>query len=136
MAFLLSGVCKRWKQIIAYHFTSSQTHSKCIKEIILSILKECEKNGFVVIDLVCYMDNRGIINEFGFSCKKNKIVYSIPHPFNSSRNLYVIPDFIHTFKNLKEMLMKIGVILLPEDIVSMYNLKSRTVDMNYIEYKK
>jgi len=125
LAFLLSGVCKRWKQIVAYHFTPSQIYSKSIKEIILSILEECEKNGFVVICLVCDMGNRGILNEFGFRCRKEKIVYSIPHPCNPSRNLYAIPDFIHAFKNLKEMLMKIGVILLPEDVVNMYKLQSR-----------
>lgn len=78
--------------------------------------------------------NRGILNELGFSCRKNTMVYSIPHSFNPSRNLYAIPDFIHTFKNLKEMLMKIGVILLPKDVVDMYNLQSQTVDMKYVEW--
>ncbi|XP_071653702.1 uncharacterized protein [Temnothorax longispinosus] len=134
MAFLLSGVCKRWKQIVAYHFTPLQTHNKSIKEIILNILEQCERNGLVVICLVCDMGNRGILNELGFSCRKNKMVYSIPHPFNSSRNLYAIPDFIHTFKNLKEMLMKVGVILLPEDVVNKYNLQSQAVDMRYVKW--
>lgn len=68
------------------------------------------------------------------AAKKNKMVYSIPHPFNPSRNLYAIPNFIHTFKNLKEMLMKIGVILLSKDVVDMYNLQSQTVDMKYVEW--
>lgn len=62
------------------------------------------------------------------------MVYSIPHPYNPSRNLYAIPDFIHTFKNLKEMLMKIGIILLPKDVVDIYKLKSQIVDMRYVEW--
>lgn len=134
LAFLLSGVCKRWKQIVAYHFTPSQIYKKSIKEVILDIIEQCEKNGLVVICLVCDMGNRGILSELGFSCKKDKIMYSIPHPFNSSRTLYAIPDFIHTFKNLKEMLMKISMIVLPEDVVNKYNLQSPKIDMRYIEW--
>ncbi|XP_018313868.1 uncharacterized protein [Mycetomoellerius zeteki] len=131
LAFLLSGICKRWKQIVAYHFTPLQTHSKTIKEIILNILEECEKNGFIIICLVCDMGNRGVLNELGFSCKKNKMVFSIPHPFNPLRNLYAVPDFIHTFKNLKEMLMKIGVIILHMKYVEWLEDKQSDINLKF-----
>ena len=54
--------------------------------------------------IVCDMGNRGVLNELSFSCRKNKMIYHIPHPLNPSRKLYAISDFIHAFKNLKEML--------------------------------
>ncbi|XP_077263676.1 uncharacterized protein LOC143898232 [Temnothorax americanus] len=114
LLFLIAGVYKRYKQVLAYHFTSTSTDSATVKDFILSLLEKCETSGLHVLVLVCDMGNRGILNQLGFSCRKNDIQYSIQHPFNKKEKLFALPDVVHVFKNLKEMLMKIGIITLPD----------------------
>lgn len=103
-------------------------------EVIMKILEKCEQIGFKVLALVCDMGNRGLLTHLGFSHKKNLMIYSRTYPFNPNRLLYAMPDFIHVFKSLKEIFMKIKIILLLDDRVITETLVSNIVDFGHIEW--
>ncbi|TGZ50578.1 Uncharacterized protein DBV15_12610 [Temnothorax longispinosus] len=134
LVFLLAGIQKRYKQVVAYHFTTGKAYHEAIVEVIMKILERCEQIGFKVLALVCDMGNRGLLARLGFSHKKNFMIYSRTHPFNANRLLYAMPDFIHVFKSLKEMFMKNKIIYLPDDVVHNEKLESNIINFEYIEW--
>ncbi|KYN05102.1 hypothetical protein ALC62_04005 [Cyphomyrmex costatus] len=134
LVFLLAGIRKRYKQVVAYHFTAGKAAHKAVVEVIMKILERCEQIGFKILALVCDMGKRGLLAHLGFSHKKDLMIYSRTHPFNANRLLYAMPDFIHVFKSLKEIFMKNKIMLLPDNIVHTEKLASNTINFEYIEW--
>ncbi|KYN05094.1 hypothetical protein ALC62_04008 [Cyphomyrmex costatus] len=90
LLFLVAGICKRYKQVLAYHFTSASTDNVAAKNFILTLLEKCEASKLHVLVLVCDMGNRGILNQLGFSCRKDDIQYSILLSANKEADLCIL----------------------------------------------
>lgn len=69
LVFLLAGIRKRYKQVIAYYFTTDKAYHEAVVEVIMKILERCEQIGFKILALVCDMGNRGLMARLGFSHK-------------------------------------------------------------------
>lgn len=45
LVFMLAGISARWKQVVAYYFTSSKGDGRTFKPIIIEILQKAEELG-------------------------------------------------------------------------------------------
>lgn len=134
LVFVLGGIRSRWKQIVAYHFTPSTTNIRGTCDEIMQILQQCHAIELNVIGIICDMDNRNIMSALGFQTKKNNMIFSMEHPFSPNEKLYYLPDSVHVFKNVKQMLENNKEITLPDEVVKEYDLPSPTVQFSHIEY--
>jgi hypothetical protein len=48
LAFMLAGVTKRWKQVVAYEFTGNSFSANEFHDKVASILKKCTEIGLTV----------------------------------------------------------------------------------------
>ena len=134
MVFMINGLARRYKEVVAYHFCGSSGNTKGAAETLVEVLRRCEYVGLNVVGISCDMGNRGILKELGFRFESENMVFKVKNPVNPSKDLYVFPDFVHVFKSTKEMLMNINEFNLPDDIVTRYNLPSKVVQMNLIDW--
>ncbi|XP_049523893.1 uncharacterized protein LOC125945694 [Dermacentor silvarum] len=67
LVFMLAGVTTRWKQTVAYHFTSNSFCSATVKAVVIDIIKKCEDIGIKIDAVVCDMGggNQALWKEFG-----------------------------------------------------------------------
>ena len=118
---------------MAYHFCGSKNNTNGAAKFLEELLRS-DFVGLNVIGIVCYMGNGGILKQLGFRFESENMVYKVPHPGNPAKTLYFIPDTVHVFKSLKEMLMKSIQICLPDDTVARYNLPSKVVRMDQVKW--
>ncbi|KAE8739848.1 hypothetical protein FOCC_FOCC014649 [Frankliniella occidentalis] len=128
------GIQTKWKLNAAYHLTPSRACSDVRANVVLELLDYAENAGLNCLALVCDMGNRGLLAELGFDTTKDGQKYVIPHPFNGNKNLYLVPDVVHIFKSLKEMLQNNEVAMLSEVIYKKYSLPSGAVRFQHIEW--
>ena len=60
--------------------------------------------------------------------------FCIPNPVKPSARLWLVPDVVHLFKSLKQMLCSNVSLTLPEDIVQEFGLGSNEVHVGHIEW--
>ncbi|XP_034253768.1 uncharacterized protein LOC117652783 [Thrips palmi] len=132
--WMFGGIRQKWKQIVAWHLTPNQECAKVKKNVILDLLKKADEAGLNVVSIVCDVGNRSLLAELGFCTTKSEMRYCIPNPVKPTVPLYLVPDAVHVFKSLKEMIVSNEVITLPDYIVEEFDLPSNEVCLSHIEY--
>lgn len=136
LVFMLGGISSRWKQTVAYYFTSNSVNGHTLKPIMNNIILKAESIGLRVISVTSDMgaSNKTMWTSYGINCSfGNNINNSIQHPYDPERKIFFLPDVPHVFKNIKQALINNKVIIIPNDIVEKNNLTSNTVDCKHIE---
>lgn len=99
VVFLLKGITKKWKQVIAYYYVSNNLCADDLKNIIFHIISECTKIGLQVKTVICDGEVqhqklcKSLVDEEGrFSLGDgNKPIYwmfDIPHLLKNLRNCF------------------------------------------------
>lgn len=78
-------------------------------------------------------DNKAMWNAFGVGCTKENVKTNIIHPVRPTNRLYFIPDPVHLFKNVKNMLESNETIRFSADTCATENLSHSLVDIQHIE---
>ena len=131
LVFLLAGLKSRWKQIVAYYFTSNRTRGEEISKIIIEIINKCKVIGITVKSVTSDMGspnlaawkNLGIKigndekSKCSFECCENKI--------------HVLADVPHLLKNLRNHITNGYKLILHNSIVQKHNLPSIIVSNQY-----
>jgi len=130
---LLRCLGKDWKLYVMYHFTPSHGTSKATARESDKVLAQSFSVGLGVQGIVCDMGNRGMLTEIGFSTTKTRMIYFVPNPYSLDRPLRLIPDPVHVFKSMKEVLIN-RYVCLPSDIVELYNLPENVVDFEDVDW--
>lgn len=134
LVFMLVGIGNRWKHVVGYHFTGNSFNSETLKQIIFQIINKTEEIGYHVnfITSDIRSGNTGLWRILGISTgRHSEIVNHVTHPFDASRNLYIIGDPPHVFKNLKQSLINNEIIIIPNDIVRKYNLPTNEIKLQH-----
>jgi len=117
LVFMLGGISSRWKQTVAYYFTSDSVRVHTFKAIIDEIISRAESLGLHVHSITLDMgaSNKSIWMSYGVHYKFNRNVKnSIPHPFEPERNLYFMADVPHLLKTIKQSLFNNKFITIPD----------------------
>lgn len=108
LVIMLAGIGSRWKQVVAYYYTSNSEDGSHLKPIIYDVLKRAEGIGLSVHSVTSDMRSANLalwkacnIN----ASKYSKTFDSCSHPYNANRELYFFHDTAHAFKNLKQGLL-------------------------------
>lgn len=136
LVLMLAGIASRWKQIVGYYFTGATLDGNKLNPIICEIIKKAEEIGLRVHSVTSDMGaaNMGMWKSFGIKASKySKVTNFYTHPNDKSRNLYFFHDCVHAFKNLNQGLLNNKIIIIPEEIVKMYNLPSSIVKASDIK---
>jgi len=134
LVFMLVGIGNRWKHVVGYHFTGNSFNPETLKQIIFQIINKTEEKGYHVNFITSDMGsgNTGLWRILGISTgRHSEIVNYVTHPFDASRNLYIIGDLPHVFKNLKQALINNEVIIVPNNIVRKYNLPTNEIKLKH-----
>lgn len=132
LMFMLAGVTTRWKQIIAYDFTSNSFSADQLYSTIIEIIKRCHNIKITIRAVVSDMggQNQALWRKLGIHAgKHSKIVNSIPHPCLLTEKLFFTPDPAHVFKNLAAALTKGYKFILSDKIVARYKLPSNEISL-------
>lgn len=133
MVFILGGIKSRWKQTIAYHFTSSSYCAETLKKFIIEILQKCHDCRLTVRVLVGDMGNRSLWQAFGIDVGPRTEKFWVPHPIRPEMRFYVMPDTVHLLKNCVEMLRSNKQIVIPNHLVQKHNLPSGLVKLDHLD---
>lgn len=114
MVFMVSGLLKKWKQPVAYYFSSGGIHSEMLVDLIKAVLLECKKAGLRVMATVCDMgaNQRKAIRLLG-STKMN------PQFQFEGQNIITLYDPCHLIKCIRNQLIL-------HDIIINYQIASET----------
>lgn len=135
LVIMLGGIASRWKQVVAYYFTSGSVDTLKLKEIIEEIINKAETIGLRVISVTSDMGsvNTGLWKLFGINASKYGTVNnSCPHPVDNKRRLYFLHDTAHAFKNLNQGLLRNKYITIPDNFVNTYELPINIVDASHL----
>jgi len=80
-------------------------------------------------------DNLTLWRAWDIGYRNGEIKCTIPHPAQSQDKLYIMPDPVHVFKNIRSMLERQKVIYLPESIVNSQSLSHHIVEIKHLEEK-
>lgn len=133
MVFMLGGITSRWKQTVGYYFTGKSVNGIVYDRIIKDIIAKSEEIGLKIVSIISDMgsSNQALWRNWNIQAKQHSEVRnSIPHPYDSTRKIYIVPDPVHLFKNMKNMLMTNKV--LTDDIKKKYNLPTRDICAQHI----
>jgi hypothetical protein len=136
LVFMVAGAAKRWKQIVAYHFTGNSVPGEVLKSIVLQLIQLCSAIGLFCIAVTSDMgsSNRALWNCFNVgytrNAKKEVVVRNkIPHPVDPDRSLFFLADVPHLFKNIKTSFIKGTNIHLPSDVTLAHSIPEASVSV-------
>lgn len=106
-----------------------------LKNIISEIIVKAENIGLKVICVISDMgsDNLILWRTWDIGYRNGEIKCTIPHPARSQDKLYIMPDPVHVFKNIRSMVERQKVIYLPESIVNSQGLSHHIVEIKHLE---
>jgi len=133
MVFMLGGVRKKWKQVVAYHFTGLSYDPNFVADIVSMLIAEVFKIGLKVKVLVCDMGYRRVMSLLGAVMGPYGMTVSVPHPIPALGKLYIMPGVLHVLKNFRAMLMKNRVLNLDLRTVAGNNLPSAEVKADHLD---
>lgn len=97
LVFMLGGLNRRWKQVIAYHLTRRSVDGLVQKDFVFELVKLCSEISLRALVVTTDMGsaNRGMWRELGFSSHRNsRTVCSISHPHLNGKQLFIMADNI------------------------------------------
>ncbi|KAJ3648785.1 hypothetical protein Zmor_020561 [Zophobas morio] len=96
LVFMVRGVRRQWKQVIAYYFTSHTVSAENLRFLIIEIILQLQEVGLTVVATVCDQGptNGAAVNQlcgknpYYFYVNKYRIVtiYDVPHLLKITRN--------------------------------------------------
>lgn len=104
LVFLLAGVNSRWKQIVAYYFTSNTVFGSVFKEIVFTIFKEADEIGLNILSITSDMGacNQAFWRTLDVNAGRHTIIRnSIQHPLNPSKRIFFLQMYHISLKMLK-----------------------------------
>lgn len=135
LVVLLCGMMVRFKDIIGYHFTAGATDGKAMKDFIFECIIAAENIGSVLVDFIVFdqgPSNQSFLNELGASLSVDNQVYFIDHPYRPGEKLFLIPDKVHTDKNMTCAFRKHNV-RVSNSLKNTYNLHSNIATFNDVK---
>ncbi|CAB3251194.1 unnamed protein product [Arctia plantaginis] len=121
----IKGIFRRWKQPIAYTFSSGASKGLELKKIIINVIRECRRIGLRVICSICDQgqNNQAAINSLlkdtADECKRHNVsnchhgylidgekivhIYDIPHVFKGIRNNLLTKDLCFEINSQKKV---------------------------------
>ena len=132
LVFMLGGITTRWKQTVAYHYTSNSTDGAVFKDIILDIIQRAADISLHVEAVASDMGsaNRAMWKSFGIICGKHcRTTCKIPHPQDPAKWLHFLADVPHLFKNIKSALVNGQAFTLSTETVAKHGLKSNVASV-------
>ena len=136
LVFMLGGITTRWKQTVAYYYTSNSTDGTVFKDIILDIIKRATDIGLQVEAVASDMgsSNRAMWRSFGIVCGPLcQTVNRIMHPQDPERYLYFLADVPHVFKNIKAALVNGQHFRLDERMVREQDLPTDDISIEAVK---
>ncbi|KAJ3652191.1 hypothetical protein Zmor_018177 [Zophobas morio] len=144
LVFMLRGMRKTWKQVVAYYLTSATISVANLKNIITLIINQTLEAGFNVMATVCDQGstNPAALNElywenssrFQFKVNGHDIacIFDVPHLLKNTRNALYTCDFIFDGdKRAKfEHIVQLYEIDKHKEIPSLYKLKDEHFNIN------
>jgi len=127
----LGGICTRWKQTVAYYFTSNSTDGRVSCDIVIRIIALCDSIGVNVLAVTSDMGsaNRVMWKCLGVCSGRDVCTPSFPHPCNSQKAVYVFADVPHLVKKLRNHVVNGQDIVLPDDVVNEFGLPCAVVSV-------
>jgi len=139
---MIACITTRWKQTVAYYYTSNATNDSVFAGILWDIICRCHAIGLNVAAVTCDMGsaNRAMWNELGVKCGwQAETVNSFCHPCDETQSVCVLADVPRTI-NVRTHLVKGQDIQLPQDVVDKRGLPCATVSVaplkRLVEYQK
>lgn len=116
-------------------FTGNGTKGEVYEEILFNIIKKSEDLGLRVACITSDMGspNLALWRKWGVTAGRyTKTNSSIPHPFDKTRNIQVMADVPHVFKNLKNMLVTNKIVTISDRTKEKFDLPTNRVEANHI----
>lgn len=118
LVFMLGSISSRWKQTVAYYFTSDSVKGHTLKAIVDDIISRAESLSIhihsVTSDMGAY--NKSMLASYKIHCSSSGSMRNlVPHPFEPELKLYFMADVPHLLKNIKQSLFNNKFITIPED---------------------
>lgn len=135
LVFMLAGITSRWKQIVAYYFTSNTVDGSVFKDIINEIFKKTSELGVNILSITSDMGacNQALWRTLGIMAGRHRTIKnSVENPLDSKKKVFFIADVPHLFKNVKAMLVTNKIIRLPISIQEKYNLPTDVIRVEHI----
>jgi len=100
LVFMLRGLCRRWKQPVAYYLTFRSAKGDLLVDFLMEVLDACHNAGLVVVATMCDMGANIVkalkqfdVSEktpfFRFHHQEIAAVFDPPHLLKCARNLYL-----------------------------------------------
>jgi len=134
LVFMVKGLCRPYKQVVAWYLTGTGTRGDKLWSVTLSVLKQLYEASLIVRVVTSDMggSNVGMWKSAGLDIHSNIDQCCIPHPCDERLVLYFMADVPHLLKNLRSCLEKYPIAL-PEQVVLSHGLTSHHADMSHIE---
>ena len=131
LVFMIGGIVSRWKQVVAYYFTTNSTDGTAFVPIVMSIIERASRVGLHVCCVTSDMgsSNQAMWSGIGLATNRYFNITSITHPQDGSKRLYFLADVPHIIKNLKSSLINGNDFHLPKEVAATHNLSSRVVSV-------
>ena len=100
LLFMVCGLCRKWKQPVAYYLSRGRTKAEILVQFLCEVLGACQNVGLHVVASVCdvgtnnvkAMQLLGSIRSepfFHFQNQANATIYDPPHLLKYTRNLFL-----------------------------------------------
>lgn len=133
---MIGGLKRRWKHVIAYHFTERGIDDLILNDYILNIVKLRTDISLRIRVVTSDMgsSNRATWHEFCFSSHGNSnTIRSIPHPCLEDKELFFTADAVHILKNIRGQLLSSVVFSPSSDATKcQHDLPSREVKLEHV----
>lgn len=108
LVFMLRGVCKNYKQVVAYYFTHNTISAFSLKKLIVEVIQNLQNIGLHVVATVC---DQGPTNRHALSslCSDNKDKPTSYHFVVNGESICIIFDVPHLLKNTRNALLKYSI---------------------------
>lgn len=136
LVFMVGGLNRRWKQVIAYHLTGRSVDGSVLKGFVFELVRLCSEISLRVLVVTSDMGaaNRGMWRALGFSSHRNsQTVASISHPQLDGRELFFMADPAHVLKNIRGQFINSTVFSLGDETVARHQLPTSEVKLDYVE---
>lgn len=136
LVIMLAGIASRWKQIVAYHFTTKTLKVVDLKDIIDNVIKKSQNLDLRIHSITSDMDgaNQGLWKLFGINASRFSGVSNYcKHPCDEKKKLWSFGDVPHCFKNIKNGFLNNKYIKVSQTFVAKYNLPTNLVEISHLQ---
>lgn len=104
LVIMRAGIASRWKQIVAYHFTTKTLKRVDLKDVVDNVIKKSKNLGLHIHSITSDMGgaNQGLWKLCGINASRfSHVPNCCKHPCHQKRKLWFFGDIPHCFKNIK-----------------------------------